>query len=108
MSKNKLSQPYFRDNQWNVDERVNSELSISLNRTFDTRTEADEFIEEYNNKFDPSDREMWVTILNCLYYDEHGDPTSKDTLFKGSTTKGFLFDHFKSIEEQIRHWLEVK
>lgn len=94
MSKNKLSQPYFRDNQWNVDERVNSELSISLNRTFDTRTEADEFIEEYNNKFDPSDREMWVTILNCLQDDEDG--------------AGYLFDHFKSIEEQIRHWLEVK
>lgn len=94
MPKNKLSDPYFRNQQWNVDENISSETSNAvLVRTFDTRSEAETFIEEYNNAFDPQNMDMWATVLNCLQDDEDG--------------QGYLFDHFKALETQIKHWMEV-
>lgn len=38
--------------------------------------------------FDTEDPELWTTVLNCLSDDEDG--------------AGYLFDHFKSIEDKIR------
>ena len=94
MPKNKLSEPYFRNQQWNVDENLGSEKSNAvLVRTFDTRDEAEQFTEQYANQFDPTDRDLWLNVLNALQDDEDG--------------QGYLFDHFKAIENQIKHWLEV-
>lgn len=93
MQKNKLSDPYFRNQQWNVDERVHSEMTVAFTRKFDTRAEAEEFIDEYNSKvFNPENKDMWRNVLRCLQDDEDG--------------AGYLFDHFKSLETQIKHWLE--
>ena len=91
--KNKLSQPYYKlaYNQWNVDEEIGT--NVVINRTFDTRDEAEQFIEQYNNRFDPENKDMWATVLKCLQDDEDG--------------QGYLFDHFKALESQIKHWLEA-
>jgi len=101
MLKNKLSDPYFRNQQWNVDENISSETSNAvLVRTFDTRSEADTFIEEYNNAFDPEDKDMWLNVLNALQDDEDGQGLNL------TERKGYLFDHFKALETQIKHWME--
>jgi hypothetical protein len=89
--KNKLSPPYFRNQQWNVDEKLDKHSVVV--RNFDTRSEAEEFIEQYGDAFDPEDKDMWRNVLNCLQDDEDG--------------QGYLFDHFKALESQIKHWLEA-
>lgn len=91
MPKNKLSDPYFRNQQWNVDEQLDHNACVV--RNFDNRAEAEEFIDQYVSAFDPEDKDMWATVLNCLQDDEDG--------------QGYLFDHFKALESQIKHWLEA-
>lgn len=99
MPKNKLVGPYFKDQQWNVDEQLDA--STTLGRTFDTRAEAEEFIDDYNKQFDPTDKDMWATVLRCLQDDEDGQGLNL------TERKGYLFDHFKAMEQQIKHWMEV-
>lgn len=104
MPKNKLVGPYFKDQQWNVDEHLDA--STTLGRTFDTRAEAEEFIDEYNKQFDPTDKDMWRKVLTALQYDKF-DPTDKNMFINEGKPKGYLFDYFKSLESQIEHWLEA-
>jgi hypothetical protein len=53
---------------------------------------AEQFIDQYVSTFDPENKDMWTTVLNCLRDDEDG--------------QGYLFDHFKALETQIKHWME--
>lgn len=90
MPKNKLSIPYLQDGVWNVEEEQS--LNSRVMHTFDTESEAQIFVAQYMNAFDPTDRALWETVLNCLSDDEDGS--------------GYLFDHLKGLETEIKRWME--
>lgn len=92
MPKNPISAPYeVDDGVWCVDEKQSENSSVV--HEFAGEEAAHMFVIDYNQRFDPEDKDMWTTVLNCLQDDEDG--------------QGYLFDHFKAIESQIKHWMET-
>jgi hypothetical protein len=90
MPKNKLTVPYHESGVWNVEEIQSSNSKII--HTFETESEAQEFITNYMTAFDPTNRALWETVLACLADDEDGS--------------GYLFDHLKGLETEIKRWME--